>query len=362
MNLLLFGLEAALNAPQCWCVELVGVGDDAPVESFRRGAEDGWRRGDTAEPIASKGLIAMIESGFGSSYRICRCRSNDETLVYSLEGGSVKVSREAGGIAPPDAGGSKVSWKKLAEALGIPKSKRQHKAKQAYHLAKVIVDTLSPAEGDEIRFLDVACGKSYVGFSLSNSLKEIGQRCTVHGIEGNPALVTKCETIAAQLGWAHCTFEHADLRNYKSGDGDCFDALVALHACDSLTDDAIRIGLEAKIPYLFLVPCCQREMRSMFRNHPLDWISRYGLLEEDLADVLTDAFRCLVLEAAGYDVKVLHFVASEHTPKNLLIVASYRGEPNANQLRKAQSFLKQFGVNPSAARLLDLADDQRVVS
>ena len=358
MTHILFGLETALATPQCWCVELTSISDNDPSVMFSRDENGEWRRTGTEEALLLRGLIELIERDFGLHYKLCRCYLKNEAVTFSLEGKSVKVSREVGDFGPPQNHGSTVSWKELAEALGILKSKRRHKAKQAYHLTKVINATISQDVGEHIRLLDAACGKSYVGFTLAHALGEIGNHCTVHGIESNATLVSKCQNIAAKLGWEHCTFEHADINNYQCHE-DEFDALVALHACDTLTDNAIRIGIEAKIPYLFLVPCCQREMRAMLDHHPLDWISRYGLLEEDLADILTDGFRCMVLEAAGYAVKVLHFVASEHTPKNLLIVANYKGKPNGGVICKAQSFLRQFRVNPSAAALLDLAREHR---
>ena len=94
-------------------------------------------------------------------------------------------------------------------------------------------------------------------------------------------------------------------------------------------------------------------MRNQWRRHPLSWIAQYGLLETRLADVLTDAFRALVLEALGYRVKVIRFVAAEVTPKNLIIEARLVGGLDAEKIHLAQAFMKQWGVRPRLAELLD---------
>lgn len=361
MNFLLFGLEGHVVDPSCKGIRLTSQDDSAPPMTFLKSGEGEWRGGAAnADTMDSGRLIGLIEDEFGKRYQGCQCYLEMETISYEIERGSVKVSRDKPSPMEFPGAQGETSWGELTAALGIPKSKRQHKLKQAQHLAKIIVAALPPQQrGQKVRLLDVACGRSYLGFALAYALEQAGQACEIHGIEGNPTLVQKCAEIAAGLGWNHCSFEQADLRGYQIR-SENFDGIVALHACDTLTDHAIRVGVEAKTPFLFLVPCCQREMRNSFGQHPLDWVSRYGLLEEDLADVLTDAFRCLVLEALGYEIKVLHFVASENTPKNILIRAHLTREPQPDLLLKAKSFLHQFGVNPEAARLLEIASLQKI--
>ena len=153
------------------------------------------------------------------------------------------------------------------------------------------------------------------------------------------------------LGWSDSTFEVADLAAY-SVQPDAHDIAVSLHGCDTLTDEALRIGWEGRVPLLFVAPCCQHELRHQWRDHPLDWMSRYGLLEQQLADVVTDGFRCLVLEALGYRVKVIRFADPDVTPKNLLIQARLTSDPREGPARKAEAFLEQFGVSPRLAEVL----------
>ena len=120
-----------------------------------------------------------------------------------------------------------------------------------------------------------------------------------------------------------------------------------------MSDEAIRIACGGRVPLLFVAPCCQHELRHQWKAHPLQWVSRYGLLEQRLADVLTDAFRCTVLEALGYRVKVLRFAAPDITPKNLLIQAQLASGPDPRRAADARTFLRQFGVRPRLAALLE---------
>ena len=100
------------------------------------------------------------------------------------------------------------------------------------------------------------------------------------------------------------------------------DALIALHACDTATDDAIRRGIELGAKPIVVAPCCHKELRPQFgKPEPLAPVLRHGVMEERMAEWLTDGLRALFLEWAGYRTKVVEFISSEHTPKNLMIAA-----------------------------------------
>ena len=240
----------------------------------------------------------------------------------------------------------------LVGALGIPKSKRRPKLKQAQQFARIVGGALSDAQAGPVRILDLACGRSYLGFVLAHQLAAGGRAVTLHGVDSQPVLVEKCREIAETLGWTNATFAVEDLYSYSVAPGG-YHVAVSLHACDTLTDEAIRIACTARVPYFFAAPCCQHELRHVWQEHPLRWMGRYGLLEQHLADVLTDGFRCMVLEAMGYRVKVLRFTAPDVTPKNLLIQAELAGAPQPERAEAARAFLDQFGVHLRLGALLD---------
>jgi hypothetical protein len=254
-----------------------------------------------------------------------------------------------------DPGLVELEFARVAEALGIPKSKRKAKFRQASRFAALVEEAVSNVEQSErVRILDLACGRSYLGMELVRFLARDGRAVSLHGIDRDPKLVAKCGEITKSLGWPDTSFDTADLRSYSIGP-DEYDVVVSLHACDTLSDEAIRIACEGRVPLAFLAPCCQHELRHQWKDHPLEWIARYGLLEQRLADVLTDGLRCLAMEAMGYQVNVLRFVEPEVTPKNILIQGRLVSGPRPARVREARDFMQMFHVHPRLAAFLDRA-------
>lgn len=348
------GLMAALTDEECESVRLHGSGGAATATYLRQG-EDTWVADDLeSDELHTAELASAIQRGFGTRWDGLDCFLAGEKVEYAMEGSSVRVRRVAASAPGSDAESDEAALKAVADALGIPKSRRRHKLKQARQFARIVAMALPESGKRTLRVLDLACGRSYLGFVLAHELSVGGRRVELHGVDSGPVLVQKCRDIAGALEWQNATFEAADLSSHSTEPG-TYDIMVALHGCDTLTDEALRIGWEARIPLMFAAPCCQHELRHLWGAHPLEWVSRYGLLEQRLADVLTDAFRCLVLEALGYRVKVLRFAAPDVTPKNLLIQAELTGEREPGRAAAARAFMKQFGARPRLAAVLEAA-------
>ena len=130
----------------------------------------------------------------------------------------------------------------VAEALGIPATRRKAKLTQAIRFATIVAEGLGQGSGT-VRLLDLACGRSYVGFVLAAILKAQGREIRLHGVDANEALIGTSQRIAEELGWDWATFEAADLASYHVERGS-YDVAVALHACDTLTDEALPIAHE----------------------------------------------------------------------------------------------------------------------
>jgi len=349
------GLMAVLTDGECRSVRLRGSGGAATATYLRRG-EDTWVADDLeSDELHTAELASAIRKGFGTRWDGVDCFLAGEKVEYAMEGSSVRVRRVEASASASEAEPDEAGLKAVADALGISRSRRRHKLKQARQFARIVATAL-PEDGKQtLRVLDLACGRSYLGFVLVHELSVGGREVELHGVDSDPVLVQRCRQIAGALGWRNTTFEAADLSSHSTGPG-TYDIMVALHGCDTLTDEALRIGWEAGIPLMFAAPCCQHELRHSWGAHPLEWVSRYGLLEQRLADVLTDAFRCLVLEALGYRVKVLRFAAPDVTPKNLLIQAELTGERQPGRAATARAFMKQFGARPRLAAVLEAAE------
>ena len=177
-----------------------------------------------------------------------------------------------------------------------------------------------------VEIADMGCGKGYLTFATHDYFNRVAERAAnVTGIEARPELVEKCERIARTAGCARLTFQAGTIQSARFAE---LDVLIALHACDTATDDAIHQGVEAGAALIVVAPCCQKEVRPQLQPAAvLAPALRHGIFLERHAEFATDALRALLLEWAGYDTKVFEFIATEHTAKNLLITATKRPGP-----------------------------------
>ena len=192
----------------------------------------------------------------------------------------------------------------------------------------------------QLRVVDAGSGKGYLTFAVAALL---GERAHVTGIESRPELVTLCNRVAAQHGLAHrLAFRAGTIADTPT---ESCDILIALHACDTATDDALARGVAAQARLLVVSPCCQKELRpQLTAPHVLAEALRHGIFQERHSEFVTDALRAQLLEWAGYQTKVFEFISTEHTAKNLMISAirtRVPGTPNdatATRLRTLASF------------------------
>lgn len=198
------------------------------------------------------------------------------------------------------------------------------KFKQICHFIDIADDLIraSPlAEKPDLKVVDIGAGKGYLTFALYDHLTaRLNKSVAMTGIDVRHDLVTAAVAIAQRAGFSGLSFEAA-----RAGDRERspIDLLIALHACNTATDDAIANGIAAEASIIIVAPCCQHEIAPQL-SHPaeaLRGLTKFGLFKQRQADLVTDAARCLLLEAHGYKVKVIEFVSTEHTAKNLLLAA-----------------------------------------
>ncbi len=134
--------------------------------------------------------------------------------------------------------------------------------------------------------------------------------------------------------------------------------LIALHACDTATDDALAQGIASQAALLVVSPCCQKELRPQLTAPPvLAPALRHGIFQERQAEFVTDALRALLLECAGYRTKVFEFISTEHTAKNLMIAAvRERGAGDPQREAQLRRFAEFYGIREQQlARHLGIA-------
>lgn len=197
--------------------------------------------------------------------------------------------------------------------------------------------------GEPLHVVDMGSGKGYLTFAVAELL---GNGANVRGIEARPELVALCNTVAcendlsARLSFSAGTIADAELPR-------C-DILIALHACDTATDDALARGIAAGARLLVVAPCCQKELRPQLKAPAvLSDALRHGIFQERQAEFVTDALRAQLLEWAGYRTKVFEFISTEHTAKNLMIAAikqTSHAEHDEAKARRASEFASFYGI------------------
>lgn len=216
------------------------------------------------------------------------------------------------------------------------------------HLAKECGWLDTPAD-HKLVLADMGCGKGYLTFGLWHLFARVWKRpVQVIGVETRQELVGVTNGLAHKIGaqgleFAGGTIEGAPLPP--------IDVLIALHACNTATDDAIRRGIELGAQLIIMAPCCHKELRPQLgRPAPLAPVLEHGIMAERMAEWATDGLRSLFLEWAGYHTKMIEFVSTEHTPKNLMIAAVRHEKPFASGTARdrIEQFKEFFGVNHHA--------------
>jgi SAM-dependent methyltransferase len=216
------------------------------------------------------------------------------------------------------------------KALGITtdkgeiKDKQQDKWKQINKfietLAKLFDNSLLK-DRKELKIVDMGAGKGYLTFATYDYFKNARKiDVKITGVDTKKELVGLCNDIARANEFENLEFVHGWIGDYDLQDADI---LIALHACNTATDDAIFKGIQAKADLIVCAPCCHQEIRPQIVPPALlKDILKHGIILEREAESLTDGLRGLLLERSGYASKIFEFIATEHTPKNNMIVGT----------------------------------------
>ncbi len=214
-----------------------------------------------------------------------------------------------------------------------------------------IIDSLSGnLEGcDPVKIADMGCGKGYLTFATYDYLTNVKElKVDMKGVETQENLVKFCQNTAQKALFGRLEFVQSNISDYKA---DSLDMLIALHACDTATDDALYLGINAKAKVIVVAPCCHKQIRQQMtikESNVLEPALKYGILMERQAEILTDSLRALILNKYGYKTKIFEFVEYDNTAKNLIITAELGEMPSEEQQKKIQAQIddikNRFGI------------------
>jgi SAM-dependent methyltransferase len=203
---------------------------------------------------------------------------------------------------------------------------------------------------DEIlKVVDMGAGKGYLTFALYDYLVNVAKRkAQVTGIEFRPDMVKLGNQIASDSGFEDLKFDEGTIQTYECNN---INVLIALHACDTATDEAIFKGITKSADLIVVAPCChkqiRREMEKSKPNNELDFLLKHGIFLERQAEMVTDGIRSLILEYFGYKTKIFEFISDVHTPKNIMITAQKLTKNKVDKvaiLEKIKTTKSYFGI------------------
>lgn len=249
----------------------------------------------------------------------------------------------------------------IADSAGQIKPTRQDKYRQVEEFLRLLTPTLtsaidakhihSPTQSAPLKIVDLGCGNAYLTFAAHQYLKSIGMPVQVIGIDVRPESRNRNTEIASRLDiGSTIEFRAEEIARTTVQSAD---VVIALHACDTATDDAIAWAVKNDAKLILVAPCCHHDLQSQLVDSPTPWqiVTKYGLLEERLADLLTDALRAHILKLVGYRSEVIEFVGGEHTPRNLMIRAVKTGAvADPIDFARYEEMLKLWKITPALAQ------------
>jgi hypothetical protein len=254
----------------------------------------------------------------------------------------------------------------LADADGRIKPSRRSKFRQVQEFLRILDVTLAdamsgghlrtPTEDDPLRIVDLGCGNAYLTLAAHRYLRNVRDLpVRVVGVDrraqplwSDPAVET---AVGAPTDFVPGTIVEVELDPVP-------EVVLALHACDTATDDALARAVEWGAPVVLAAPCCHHDIAAQLRTvnppAPYSALVRDGILRERFADTLTDAVRAELLRERGYRVDVMQFVESQHTPRNTLLRAVLTGSSRSSG--EYADLVRAWGLRPKLAELLSAPD------
>ncbi|UYO00704.1 MAG: SAM-dependent methyltransferase [Devosia sp.] len=326
---------------------------------------------DITKNLTPEEAAHLLATGLVTDWRSARLETTGFDLQFERQGDRARLKRTAvDGRNAPDGGHDRVKNRPLTDtgkpwlrALGITgkdgqvRHDAQDKFRQINKMVEIFAPLIQGLDAKNPRILDMGAGKGYLDFALYDYLAGQGLPIEVIGVEMRPNLVADGNATAKASGFDGLRFEAGTILDYDPGGAD---AVIALHACDTATDDAIFQGIRAGAGLIAVAPCCHKQIRRQIEagkpTTELDFLLRHGTFLEKQAEMVTDGLRALILEASGYRTKIFEFVSDAHTPKNNLIVAQRGGAGSrAAALDQIKAVKAMFGIDKHYLEgLLDL--------
>jgi SAM-dependent methyltransferase len=307
---------------------------------------------DFAE-FLGQGFANLLVESTSESYSV-RISKKDEALVTI---GRVKLERDLmhdrqkQRLLPED--------NRIFALLGMHdgykriKPSKMDKYRQVEEFLRLLKPTLDNEVGaqSEISIVDLGCGHAYLTFAVQEYLNSDTQKVKILGVDEREESKRHNDQIANSLG-ADAQFLVAKIADTPAQP---VDIAIALHACDTATDDSIAWAVKNSAKVIMLAPCCHHDLQAQVDLVPEPWslLTRHGVVSERLIDLMTDSLRAQILKLLGYRVDIVEFIGGEHTPRNIMIRAVKTGvKVDRAEVDRYQAMLDDWKIAPHLAELL----------
>ena len=306
--------------------------------------------------------LSIIKEAITSQFYNADIFSNSENInLISSKKGQIRLKIKEPSLQPLTSFNHDRTKFRLIETtnniylkeLGVTNSKGDvsHKMIDKYKQINRYIELLAPnldniAITNDSHIVDMGSGKGYLTFALYDYLVNNQKKnIQMTGVEFRQGLVKSCNSIAEKAGFTKLGFTKGTIENAII---DKIDVLIALHACDTATDEAIYRGIKANASLIVCAPCCHKQIRKeMSVTNELSYVVKHGILKERQAEIITDSLRAMIMEVHGYKTNIFEFISTEHTPKNLMIVGKKTSISDTNKnkiLQNIKLIKKMYGI------------------
>jgi len=336
-----------------------------------------YKTRDVVKNYAIDEAIDLIAGYLENGFKIATLFTTDNDLILEeLNNGKIvwRKGKASSAVAPsayhdkektrlikPDSK-SYLTELKITGTDGKVFKNAQDKFRQINHYIEILSSLIKELpEGTIKKVADMGSGKGYLTFALYDYLHSVLKlESEVTGVEYRQDMVDLCNQVAVKSVFDKLNFVQGTIEDYQAEN---VNLLIALHACDTATDDAIYKGIKADAELIVVAPCCHKQIRREIEKHKVkndvSFLTKYGIFLERQAEMVTDGIRALILEYFGYKTKVFEFISDAHTPKNVLVVGvkgkAHSAERKAEILQKIKASKEYFGIGyHHLERLLEL--------
>jgi hypothetical protein len=316
---------------------------------------DGTKSKTTNMDFDKFDALATLESGFAN----CLVESTEVTM-RNLPQNTAHDRQKARLLSPDSEFLRKIG---ISDRNGLIRPSMKDKYLQIEEFLRILMPTLreeiatdrlhKPTQQNPLKIVDHGCGNAYLTFAVHYFLISQDIPNTVVGIDQREESRQRNSKIASDLGLTDSVVFRAEKISELGSEN--VDLAIALHACDTATDDAIAWSIKNNAQILLVSPCCHHDLQSQLLKVVEPWsiVTKSGILKERLGDILTDSLRAQILKLHGYRSDIVEFIGDAHTPRNLLIRAVLtRSAPDPNEKAKYDEFLNIWSVKPRLAEIL----------